>query len=63
MGEKEGLETAMRYFEDRKTKLKQLEYYQVGILPCSPLAAGLAWPGLSGAGARGGGAALAAPPS
>ena len=28
LGEKETLDVTMRYFEDRMSKLKQLEYYQ-----------------------------------
>lgn len=29
LGEKEGLDTALRWFEDRAKRLEQLEYYQV----------------------------------
>lgn len=29
LGEKEGLDTALRWFEDRSKRLDQLEYYQV----------------------------------
>ena len=31
LGEKETLDVVQRYFEDRSRKLKQLEYYQVGL--------------------------------
>jgi hypothetical protein len=29
LGEKEGLDTALRWFEDRSKRLDELEYYQV----------------------------------
>jgi hypothetical protein len=34
LGEKEGLETAMRWFSDRAKRLDKLEYYQVSTETC-----------------------------
>jgi hypothetical protein len=36
LGEKEGLDTALRWFEDRSQRLDKLEYYQVRSRICSP---------------------------
>ncbi len=36
LGEKEGLDTALRWFEDRSRRLDKLEYYQVRICIRSP---------------------------
>lgn len=36
LGEKEGLDTALRWFEDRSQRLDELEYYQVRICIRSP---------------------------
>ncbi len=35
LGEKEGLDATLRFFEDRAQRLDQLEYYQVQILCCA----------------------------
>lgn len=36
LGEKEGLDTALRWFEDRSQRLDKLEYYQVRFCTRSP---------------------------